>query len=312
MDRVEEPKSGSEKRRELRRSYESHKFNVKDLSLVAIVIIAMAVSLTDFTFSLGDFKNLTALTLFLYVITTLVYRNRYDKGKSRGREDKDYIESLGAYRTARKKINDEGAASEVAEFCREYKVRELREYRESMLADVDLTYDEYMQKYRHLPFRDVMKLKLPLYTRRIILKCNNAKPIKLTPGIILNEYGESDRNKLVGQSGRERERKDKRRQLVLRGLIVLLGGMIAVNVILDFSVVTVIQWFVRMLPILSALIMGDDSGYCDIVVTENSFKKDQTAIIDLFFEYRNKKTSQLPATTTAELPEPITEDTATE
>lgn len=300
MDRMDIPMTNSEKRRELRRSYETRKFNVKDIGLAAIVIVAMVVSLTDFTLSAGDLKNLTALTLFMYVITTLVYQNRYDKGKSLGREDKEYLKSLADYRTARNKITELGVASEVAEFCREYKVRELREYREGVLADVDLTYEDYMQKYRHLPYLMVMKLKLPLYTRIAIVRCNRAKPLKLTPGIILNESGESDRNKLVGESGRERERKDKRKQLVKRALIVLLGGAIAVNVILDFSAETVIQWFVRMIPVFAALITGDDSGFCDIAVTENNFKKDQTAIIGLFFEYRNRKIEQTPVNTETE------------
>lgn len=300
MDRIDVPMTNSEKRRELRRSYENHKFNFKDLGLVAIVIIAMVISLTDFTLSLGDLRNLTALTLFMYVITTLVYQNRYDKGKSRGREDEEYLESLNAYRAARNKITELGVASEVNEFCREYKVRELREYKESLLADVDISYDVYLKKYRNLRYFAIMRLRLPLYTRKAIAKCNRAKPLKLTPGIILNESGESDRNKLVGDSGRDRERKDKRKQLVSRGLVVMLGCLIAVNVILDFSVETVIQWFVRLLPVFSALITGDDSGFCDIAVTENNFKKDQTAIIGLFFEYRNRKIEQTPVNTVTE------------
>ena len=299
MNTVEVPMSGAEKRRELRRSVESHKFNVKDLSLAGIVIVAMAISLTDFTLSAGDIRKLTALALFLYAVSTMIYHNRYDKGKFRGREDQEYKDSLSAYRTARKEISDQGVTSEVPEFCRDYKVRELREYRESLLADVDLTYDEYMQKYRHLPFRDIMKLRLPYYTRRTILKCNRARPIKLTPGMILNEDGEANRNKLIGQSGRERERVDKRKYFIKRGLVVLLGCMIVVDVILDFSVITIIQWFVRMLPIFSAIIMGDDCGYCDIVVTENRFKKGQTAVIGLFFEYLKRK-EHTPVDTTTE------------
>lgn len=299
MERVDIPKSSAEKRRELRRSIEKHeKVNLKDVSLVIIVIIAMVVSMTDFTFSLGDFKNLTALTLFLYVITTIVYQNRYDKGKSRGREDQDYILSLDNYRTARGKISDLGCASEVPEFCREYRIRELREYREGLLSDVDIAYDDYIENYRHLPNFAVMRLRLPLDVRWTIRKCNKARPIKLTPGMILNESGEADRHQLAGQSGKERERRDKRKDFVKRGLMVLLGALIVVDVIATFSVITIIQWFIRMIPILSALIMGDDSGFCDIAVTETNFKRDQTTIIGLFFEYRDSKTKQPPATTT--------------
>ena len=306
METMDNPLSGSDKRRELRRSLEVdtghiNKFNMNDLMLAGVVVIAMVLSLTDFTFSLGDFKNFTALTLFLYVTTTIIYRNRYNKGKLRGRSDPEYKEALNGYREAKDKITELGIASEVPSFCREYKTKELKEYRKSILEDVDLDYDEYIEKYRHLTNRQIMRLSLPLNERNAIKKCNKAKPIKLTPGLIMNENGEADRQRLAGQSGRERERKDKLTQLISRGLVVFLGGAIVVNFIVDFSFLTVAQWVVRMLPIISAIIMGDDGGFCDIAVTETNFKKDQTAIINLFFEYHKA----IPE-------EPIPEDTTSE
>lgn len=262
---------------------------MNDLMLAGIVVIAMVLSLTGFSFSLGDFKNFTALTLFLYVITTIIYRNRYNRGKLRGRSDPEYIEALKAYRVAKDRIAELGIASDVPTFCQVYKTTELKEYRKGILSDVNLDYDEYMEKYRHMSKRNVMRLSLPLNMRKAIVKCNDAMPLKLTPGLIMNESGEADRHKLVAQSGRERELKDKRKDFIWRGLLILLGGAIAVDVILDFSLISIVQWFVRMLPIISAIIMGDDSGFCDIAVTETNFKKDQTAIINLFFEYEKAK-----------------------
>ncbi len=286
--------SRSEKRRQLRKSLEKdtanpNKFTLNDLMLIGLVLIAMVLSYTDFTLSFSNFKKFTALTLFLYVITTVIYRNRYNRGKSRGRIDVDFCDSLQTYRTSRGKIIDLGIASEVPEFCRVYKKRELREYRTSVLSDVDMEYDEYIEKYRRMRNRDIMRLNLPLDMRRAIIKCNEAKPIRLTPGLIMNENGEADREKLLSQSGRERERKDKRRDFITRGLWVILGSAIVVNLILDFSLTTIIQWFVRMMPIMSAIIMGDDSGYCDITVTETNFKHNQTSVIHLFLEYHNNK-----------------------
>jgi hypothetical protein len=87
-------------------------------------------------------------------------------------------------------------------------------------------------------------------------------------------------------------------------LVVLLGGAIVIDFIVDFSFITVAQWLVRMLPIISAIIMGDDSGFCSIAVTETNFKKDQTAIINLLFEYEKAK-KPIPEET-------VTEDTTTE
>lgn len=294
LETISTQKSNSEKRRELRRSLENdtsnpNKFTLNDLMLVGLVLIAMVLSYTDFTLSFGNFKNFTALTLFLYVITTMIYRNRYNRGKSRGRVDTEFCEALQTYRTTRNKVIDQGIVSEIPVFCREYKKKELMEYRTSILADVDMEYDEYITKYRRLTRRDVMKLHLPLDMRNAILRCNEAKPLRLTPGLIMNENGEADREKLLSQSGREREKQDKRRQLVTRGLRVILGCAIVVNLILDFSVITVIQWFIRMMPIMSAIVLADDAGYCSVTVTETNFKRGQTSVIHLFFEYYNKK-----------------------
>lgn len=312
MDRIEAPMSGSDKRREARKTLELDtanvsKFSMNDAMLAGIVVIAMVLSLTDFTFSLGEFKNFTALTLFLYAVTTIVYRNRYNRGKLRGRSDPEYIEALKGYRSAKEKITEFGIASDIPTFCQEYKAQELKEYRKGILADVDLSYEVYIEKYRQLPNRQVMRLPLPHNTRKAIIKCNKAMPVKLTPGLIMNESGVADRHKLVSQSGRERERKDKLTQLISRGLVVLLGGAIVIDFIVDFSFITVAQWLVRMLPIISAIIMGDDSGFCSIAVTETNFKRDQTAIINLLFEY--EKAKPIPEETVTE---DTTEDITTE
>lgn len=286
--------SDADARRDARRTFESRasasgKFALNDIMLMGLVLIAATISFTDFTLSLGSIKSFTALSVFLYVITTLVYRNRYDKGKRRGYRDDEYKSALEKYRSRRDDVYEAKYASQVPEFCRIFKARELRRYRESVLSDADLSYDEYAQKYRGKSWRYVMGLSLSSDARRAIMKCNRAKPIKLTPNMILNENGEFGRSRLIGQSGRERERSDKKRQLISRAIMALLGSMIAINLILDFSLVTVFQWFVRMLPVVSAVITGDDSGFCNVVVTETNFKRDQVAVINLFFEYMDEK-----------------------
>ena len=291
-DAFETIRSKSDARRDARRTLEKETINkasdritMNDIMLAVLVLIAAAISFTDFTLSLGSLKNFTALTLFLYIITTLVYRNRYDKGKKRGKLDEEYISSLTEYRGKRQSIYDRSVASLVPAFCRDYKVRELRQYRESLLADVDMEYSEYKEKYQRKSEKSIMNLDLPRETRKTIIRCNRAKPIRLVPGLIMNENGETDREKLIGMSGRERERADKRAQAISRGVIVLFGSVVVITIILDFSLITVFQWFVRMIPVISAIIMGDDSGYCNVTVTETNFKRDQVAVINLFLEY---------------------------
>ena len=308
MDKIESVHAGheeaeqsySDSRRETRKRLEKgiidnspNSLVLNNIMLAIMVIVASAVSFTDFRLSLGKIQELTTLAVFLYIITSLVYQNRYSRGKLRGKMDSEYQETLREYRQMRQNIYDNAVAGLVPEFCRSYKIKELQEYRASLLADVEIEYSEYKEKYRRLPFFDVLLLRLPWEMKKAIIKCNRAKPIRLAAGLILNENGEMDREKLIGQSGREREKRDKRNQLIGRAVMVLFGAAVVVNIIFDFSVITIIQWAVRMLPIIAAIPMGDDSGYCNITVTEATFKKDQVSVINLFNEYVMEKKASI-------------------
>lgn len=297
----------AEKRRNSRKELEKHmlsndpdRFQLNDLMLGAMVVVAGVISFTDFTLSIGNIANITALTIFLFIVTTFVYRNRYSKGISRGRKDEAYADSLVEYRTKIKEVYDKKTAGLVPSFCTFYKKKELKEYRESLLSDIEMSYEEYRDKYLKMPKREVMKQPISLEAKRIILKCNSARSINLSPGMILNENGEYQRDKIIGKSGREREKIDKRKETISRAVYVIFGTVVAFDVILNFSVETVLQWAVRMVPIIIAMITGDDGGYCNITVTEVAFKKAQVHLINLFNEYlveANTPTKEEPTET---------------
>ncbi len=285
----------AERRRHIRRdiergilSNEPDKFQLNDLMLGALVVIAAVLSFTDFSFTAGDWRNLTALTLFLYIITMFVYRNRYEKGMARGRKDLEYQSALKTYRDKREEISLKHLASHVPGFCTYYRKQELKEYRESLLCDIEMEYDTYKQKYMMLSKRDVLRLPISNEAKMVILKCNRAKTVKLYPGLILNESGEFDRDKLIGKSGRQRERQDKKVQAVTRALYVIFGAVVAFDMIFNFSLMTIAQWIIRMLPVILAIVSGDDGGYCNVTVTETNFKRDQTHVIGLFMEYAER------------------------
>ena len=288
-------KQSAEKRRNTRREFERGvisneptRVQVNDIMLGALVIIAAVLSFTDFSFSAGDWKNLTALTLFLYVITMFIYRNSYEKGMARGRRDSEYQEALKTYRARRNELSLKNLVNHVPGFCIYYKKQELREYRESLLCDIEMEYDIYKEKYIMMSDKEILRLPITSEAKRIIIKCNKAKAIKLYPGMVLNESGEYDRDKLIGKSGRQRAQQDKKIQAITRAVYVVFGAAVAFDVIFNFSLMTIAQWVVRMLPIIFAIISGDDGGYCNITVTETTFKRDQTNVIGVFMEYAKR------------------------
>jgi hypothetical protein len=300
MQKIQEHEnmSRSEARRELRRSIEngvaSEHFQLSDLMLGALVMIAAVVSFTDFSFSVGSFANFTALTIFLYIITMFVYRNRYSKGISRGKQNEEYLHFLSEYREKQKSIYDRNLAGEVPAFCTYYKKKELQEYRESLLCDIEMDYDVYKEKYIQMRRKDIMQLPVSFRTKKVLLKCNSARSIRLNAGMLLNENGEYDRNELIGKSGRQREMIDKKKQAISRAVYVVFGTLVAFDVIFNFSLATIMQWIVRMLPVVIATISGDDGGYCNITVTEVRFKGDQIHVIGLFNEYIEKNFEKTP------------------
>lgn len=266
-------------------SPETDKTQLKDIMLFVLIGLAAVISMTDFSLSWGTVRDFTALTVFLYIITTLVYQNRYERGKNRGRSEEVYTTALDNYRKARNAIYENNLASKVSDFCKEYKVRELREYRESLLVDLDISYEEYKDKYMSLSWKQIFKSHLPYRFKKILWKANMARSIKLAPGMILNESGEISRKRLLGLSGQSRERIDKRFNAISRIVMTLFSGVIAIDIIMDFSMITVAQWCIRIIPVIASVIMADDSGYCSVVVTETNFKNNQISVIKLFEEH---------------------------
>lgn len=296
MERIQVNKSVGDARRAIRRGMESEKnaklsskITMSNVMLILMVAVAAVVSMSGIKFTWENLGKITALSILLYGITSMVYRNRYDRGKRRGRLDPDFECAITTYRQKRKDVDKHSLLGRVPQFCREYKINELREYRADLLVDIDMTYEEYEECYMHLTKKEVMALPLTLDARHVILKCNLSKPLRLTPGIILNENGEAERHKLLGQSGRDREHKDKLRQMLTRAALILFGSFVGFEIVADFSLPNVLRWLVRMLPIAVAIVTGDDDGYCNITVTEVAFKRGQTAVIGMLFEWAGVK-----------------------
>ncbi len=275
--------------------YEESKAKMSDRLLVALVAIAAIVGFTDLTFNVQSLLKFSALTAFLYCLTTVTYRNRYDHGKLKGKNDPDYREAAEGYQDVIESIPDFCTEDMILAYCERYKERELFAYRRDLLMPFRIEEKEYQEKYLDMRFWQVVRLKKSWKFRCTILKCNRAKPIPLTPTMILNESGDSrSRRRALGPSGKQREKRDKRKQALSRAIVSFGGGAIAVSLIFDFSWHALAQWAVRILPIVAAIINGDSDGYDDIAVTEAEYKRDQTKFIKRMVEDIKRENEKKP------------------
>ena len=264
---------------------EESKAKMSDRLLIALVAIAAIVGFTDLTFNVQSLLQFSALTVFLYFLTTITYRNRYDHGKLKGRNDLDYQAAVKDYQEAINSIPSECTDDMISDYCETYKERELSLYRRELLMPFRIGEKDYQEKYMDMRFWQVLRLKKSWNFRLAIIKCNRAGPIHLTPDMVLSENGEGGcRRRALRQSGKQRERHDKRRQALQRALISFGSGAIVVSLFFDFSLQALALWAVRLLPVVTAIISGDADGYEDIAVTETEYKRDQARFIKRMVE----------------------------
>ena len=104
-----------------------------------------------------------------------------------------------------------------------------------------------------------------------------------------------NRSKPIGFSGNRMEKIDKVSQSIKRLLVSLFTGAIGVDIVLNFSWISVVTWAIRMLPILTALVTGQMNGFRNVTETEVSFKQKQIYMIRLFKDWCEKHKEDKPS-----------------
>lgn len=261
-----------------------------DFVIFITIVIATAVNFTDFGFSFQGINQITALSLLIYVVTTLTYNHCYNKGKMEGKQDEEYIKTEAEYNDERDSILKENLADRLPEFIDDYIKSELVEYRKGILIQYDLKYEDYVQKYLQMPFFKILRQKMRLKMKLAIMKCNRAKPVSIKKSDIVScDENGVKRSRPIGLSGHKTERIDKLSNMLTRVVLTIFSGTVCIDIVFNFSWIALIQWGFRMLPILSALIFGPSDGFLNITKSDAGFKKNQIYVIRLFKEWCGKE-----------------------
>lgn len=273
------------------------RIKVGDFVLVVSIILATIANFTRFGISYKGVSQITAVTILIYIITMMTYNHCFNKGKIEGKQDKIYIDTEKEYNDEKDSVIKENLTGRLRDFTEYYIKNELVDYRKSLLLQYDIDYDTYSEKYLHMKSSDIMKEKqLDFRMKRAIIKCNKAKPISLSRyDIITDNEKKMNRSKPIGFSGNRMEKIDKVSQSIKRLLVSLFTGAIGVDIVLNFSWISVVTWAIRMLPILTALVTGQMNGFRNVTETEVSFKQKQIYMIRLFKDWCEKHKEDKPS-----------------
>jgi len=269
------------------------KFRVSaaDITLFAAVAVAAVISLGEIKLNISTVSNMTLLVSLLYVLTTLVYRNRYTVSLERGKATVKYREAYAEYDSLRRSLYEAGLSERVSGFCSDFVSRELAEYRSGLLAEAGVEYADYINKYRGQGALRLRKnYRLSPYAVKAIVRCDHAKGVRLNKNmILLNDGDTSCRSKPFGFSSKAKQRRDYRVNVISRLIVTLLSGVIAVSFIIDPSIATLVQWCVRMVPVLSAAFFGSVSGFTNGSETAVNYLAAQSLKIREIFEWAGVK-----------------------
>ena len=263
-----------------------------NLGLLLLCFVAAFVSFWDINlyFDASKLLSIGFVTILIYIITVTVYRTKYDDGLLQGRSTDVYKEASARFEELCKQINENLLIDSLRAWCNEYRRKEVESIRRDIITPY-LSYAEYESKYLMLSDREINKLPLQKGLKRAIKSANHILPAELTADMLLNRafsvkiFG---KRKMLPKSGDEQRHFDLSLNYIKVFVRTFLCGVFVVQVVSDPSIETVLQWVVRMIPIVMAFITAHPAGFKN--ASEISVRRinAQSGVIDIFLADERK------------------------
>ena len=275
-----------------------------NLILVIVVVIAAIVSIGELTLTLKGAVNITLTVIVLYIVASIVYPNSYMSGIAREKLTNEYISAKAEYDAAVKEIGKSGMLADISEYCLRYSKEELKACRASILLDECIEYDTFEKEYLGVSIKDLRDKKLSPAAIKCIRDANRVKALDITPGSLMST-GEDVTllqrilriigvRRTVGIEARTRQRIDYSTNMVIRAVTTLLAGVVGITVVIeDFSLRTIAEWAMKMLPIPIAALGGNNAGRRNVSDTLIPQLLRKTKIIHTMLGWHAEKYSQV-------------------
>lgn len=256
-----------------------------DVALIALCVIAAFVSFWDVSITFASAFAIGWVSVFLYIVTTTVYRTKYDGGIYKGRETEAYKEAKKAFFEKRDAVVNRSMTDELREWCNDYRKKELESLRKDIVCPY-MTYEEYIAKYANMGKEEVDMLPLSHQIKRAIIRANRIEPVELRADMLLN-VSESinlfGKRRALPMSGGEKRGLDFLKSYISKFIITFLCGMFVIDILSDPSLEMFLQWVVRMFPVITAFLTGDSNGYRNAVEVDANRLVAQEKMLTLFF-----------------------------
>lgn len=283
--------------------------------MIVVVLIAAIVSLGELTFTVKGAINVTLTVIVLYIVASIVYPNSYSAAMAKEKLTPEYTAAKEEYENSIREVGALKMLTEMPDYCVRYSREELKACRSAILLDECIEYDTFESKYLGKSRKELRKENLSYAAVKCIRDASRVKAINITPGNLLGSGEEVTlaqrvlrivgARRSVGIESRTRQRLDNGMNMLTRAITTILAGAIGVTVVIEeFSLRTIAEWAMKMLPIVIAALGGNIAGKHNVSGTLIPQMQRKTKIIQTMIGWHQAEGKALQLAPEGEQKEP--------
>lgn len=256
-----------------------------DFALLALCLLAAFVSFWDVGFSINKAFTVGWLSILIFIVSTTVYRNKYDGGIYKGRQTPEYQTAKASFEKIRDFIVAKSLINTLSDWCNNYRVNDLTQIQKGIVCPY-MTYEEYTEKYKNLTIRKVHRCDLSWQAKKAVILANSVMPLELSADGLLGISAQTNlfgKRKALPISGGEKRKRDMIVNYASKFILTFVLGMFVVEILSDPTLDTFLQWIIRMFPVVTAYLTGEANGYRNVTTIDTQRINAQSQVLRLFF-----------------------------
>lgn len=235
-----------------------------------ILVLALSTYVTVSTSFDIDWGKLGFTSVFVYLISCVIYSNSLNLGESAVAKKQEYKEVCKSCIDAIDTLVKNKYIEHIDEYCSEKQKTDLEMRRKSVLGAVYISWDKYVSDYAQKSIKELRAMKrekegeksAPYFNKEQIIafikvrrmKCHKFSPQQLTRPIdAKSEEFLEDISKL--------RRKTMARKMLMSLMLTLIAVSFSVEMVNDFSYRTVVEGVVKLIPMAWSWASGHFAGY---------------------------------------------------
>lgn len=253
--------------------------------LIVLCVIASLISFWDVRFTFDKAFTIGWVAILLYLVSTTVYRTKYDGGVYRGRQTESYKTTMQTFAEYRDRITQSSLNDRLREWCNSYRIKDMNNVRKDIVCPY-MSYESYLENYANLSRKKIRSLELSRKAKKAINQANAIEPVELTADMLLNLSFSKNlfgKRRILPRSGDEQRTGDFISNYAQKFFITFICGMFIIEVTSDPTLDTFLQWIIRMVPIVMAFLTGPVGGFRNATEIATKRIDAQSRMLQLFF-----------------------------